>query len=271
MKSRVARRSFIQLTSIACAIAVACLSPSYLLAMQQPVPAQQPAKKEIVRVVAPASHTARKFDTPQQGADALVKAAADFDISSLIQIFGPAGSDVVFSGEFGQDRQHAAEFTAQAREKMSVSVDPKNANRAFIIVGKEDWPFPVPLVKSGAKWSFDAVAGREELFYRRIGANEVDAIRICRGYVEAQYEYAMQPREGYGATQYAQRVISTPGKQDGLAWQNADGSLELVQLEKRSRARSNRATPSAKTPTTAISSRSSRARDQQPRWVRWIL
>jgi hypothetical protein len=136
--------------------------------MQLPGPAQQPAKKEVVKVAAPAAHTARKFDTPQQGADALVKAAADFDISSLIQIFGPTGSDVVFSGEFGQDRQNAAEFTAQAREKMSVSMDPKNANRAFIIVGKQDWPFPVPLVKSGAKWSFDAVAGRDELFHRQL-------------------------------------------------------------------------------------------------------
>ena len=224
MNSRVTRRNSIQLTSIAYAIALACLSPFYVLAMQQPAAAPQPAKKQVVKVAAPAVYTGKKFDTPQQGADALVKAAGDFDISSLTQIFGPAGSDVVFSGEFGQDRQHAAEFTAQAREKMSVLVDPKNANRAFIIVGKEDWPFPVPLVKSGAKWSFDAVAGREELFYRRIGANEVDAIRICRGYVEAQHEYAMTPREGYGATQYAQRVISTPGKQDGLAWQNADGT-----------------------------------------------
>lgn len=224
MKSRVSRRSLVQFTSIACAIAVACLSPSYLLATQQPVAAKQPAKKEVVKVASPAAQTPRKFDTAQQGADALVKAAADFNVSSLIQLFGPAGSDVVFTGEFAKDREQAAEFSAQAREKISVSVDPKNANRAFVLVGKEDWPFPVPLVKSGAKWSFDAVAGREELFYRRIGANEIDAIQICRGYVEAQYEYAMQPREGYVVNQYAQRVISTAGKQDGLAWQNADGS-----------------------------------------------
>jgi hypothetical protein len=226
MKSRVSRRSLIQFTSIGFVIALACLSPSYLLAMQQPVAVNQPAKKEVVKVAVPAAQPPRKFETPQQGADALVKAAGDFNISSLIQIFGPAGSDVVFSGEFGQDRQNAAEFAAQAREKMRVSVDPKNANRAFLLVGKEDWPFPVPLVKSGAKWSFDAVAGREELFYRRIGANELDAIRICGGYVEAQYQYAMQPREGYDVNQYAQRVISTPGKQDGLAWQKADGSWD---------------------------------------------
>lgn len=224
MKSR--RRSLIQFTSIAYGIALACLSPSYLLAMQQPVAVHQPPKKDVVKVAAPAAQTPRKFETPQQAADALVKAAGDFNITSLIQIFGPAGSDVVFTGEFGQDRKNAAEFAAQAREKMRVSVDPKNATRAILVVGKEDWPFPAPLVKSGANWSFDAVAGKEELFYRRVGANELDAIQICRGYVEAQYQYAMQPREGYAVNQYAQRVISTQGKQDGLAWQNADGGWD---------------------------------------------
>jgi hypothetical protein len=230
MKSR--RRSLIQFTSIA----LVCLSPSYLLAMQQPVAVHQPPKKDVVKVAAPAAQTPRKFETPQQAADALVKAAGDFNITSLIQIFGPAGSDVVFTGEVGQDRKNAAEFAAQAHEKMSVSVDPKNATRASLVVGKEDWPFPVPLVKSAAKWSFDALAGKEELFYRRVGANELDAIQVCRGYVEAQYQYAMQPREGYAVNQYAQRVISTPGKQDGLAWQNTDGSWDGPIGEKIARA-----------------------------------
>jgi len=72
-------------------------------------------------------------------------------------------------------------------------------------------------VRKGDKWSFDAKAGRQELLYRRIGANELDAIQICHGYVEAQHEYALQPHEGYDVNQYAQRIISTPGKQDGLA------------------------------------------------------
>jgi hypothetical protein len=91
-------------------------------------------------------------------------------------------------------------------------------------VGNEDWPFPVPLVKSGDKWYFDAKAGRQELLHRRIGANELDAIDICRGYLEAQHEYALQPREGFDVNQYAQHIVSNPGKQDGLAWQNSDGS-----------------------------------------------
>jgi hypothetical protein len=79
-------------------------------------------------------------------------------------------------------------------------------------------------VKQRAKWSFDANASRQELLYRRIGSNELDAIDICRGYVEAQNEYALKRREKYDVNQYAQRIISTPSKQDGLAWQNPDGS-----------------------------------------------
>ena len=104
------------------------------------------------------------------------------------------------------------------------------------MVGSEDWPFPVPIVKVGGKWAFDASAGRQELLYRRIGSNELDAIDICRGYVEAQHGYALQRREGYDVNQYAQRIISTPGKQDGLAWQNPDGSWDGPIGEKIARA-----------------------------------
>jgi len=184
---------------------------------------QSPAKKAPVTTAAP-SASATTFDTPQLAADALVEAADKFDVAALSQIFGSGGEGVVFSGEFAQDRKHAADFAAEAREKKSVSVDPKGGNRAFLLVGSEDWPFPVPIVKSGNKWFFDGKAGLQELLYRRIGANELDAIQICHGYVEAQYEYAMEPREGYDVNQYAQRIISNPGKQDGLAWQNADGT-----------------------------------------------
>ena len=116
---------------------------------------------------------------------------------TLIQIFGHGLDDIVFVSEHAQEQQRAADFSAQAHEKKSVSVDPKSGNRAFLLVGNEEWPFPVPLVKAGGKWYFDSKAGRQELLYRRIGSNELDAIQICNGYVEAQEEYALQPREGY--------------------------------------------------------------------------
>jgi hypothetical protein len=184
---------------------------------------QSPAKGAPAAAGAPPA-SIRTFDTPQQAADALVEAADKFDVVELSYLFGPGGEGVVFSGEFAQDRKHAADFAAEAREKKSVSVDSKSGNRAFLLVGSEDWPFPVPIVKKGNKWFFDGKSGLQELLYRRIGANELDAIQICHGYVEAQYEYAMQPREGFDVSQYAQRIISDPGKQDGLAWQNADGT-----------------------------------------------
>jgi len=186
--------------------------------------AQQSAAQKPPSAATPAAGGPRSFDTPQQAANALVDAAEKFDESGLTQIFGPDGDDIVFSGEYALDRQHAANFASEAREKMSVSVDPKGATRAFVLVGNENWPFPVPIVKRGEKWFFDAKAGRQELLYRRIGANELDAIQICEGYVEAQYDYAFQKREGYEVNQYAQRIVSSPGKQDGLAWQNADGT-----------------------------------------------
>src|SRR5215831_3901071 len=109
--------------------------------------------------------TARTFNSPQEAADALVKAAEDYDQTALAQIFGPDGDDIVFTGEVVQDKQHAANFARAAREKMNVTVDPKTGNRAFLLVGNEDWPFPVPLVKSNQKWFFDSKAGRQELLF----------------------------------------------------------------------------------------------------------
>jgi hypothetical protein len=185
--------------------------------------AQQPVAKSAPTSVAVGAKT---FDTPQQAADALVAAAEKFDQGILKEIFGPGGEDIFLSGEYPQDRQRAFDFAAEAHEKESVSVDSRKGNRAFLLVGNEDWPFPVPIVKLGSRWAFDADAGREELFNRRIGSNELDAIDICRGYVEAQHEYAFQKREGYDVNQYAQRIISTSGKHDGLAWQNSDGSWD---------------------------------------------
>jgi len=172
----------------------------------------------------PVAVGAKTFETPQQAADALVAAAEQFDERVLKEIIGPGGEDIYLSGEYPQDRQRASDFAAEARKKKSVSMDPQKRNRAFLLVGNEDWPFPVPIIKLGAKWAFDAKAGHEELLHRRIGSNELDAIDICRGYTEAQHEYALQKREGYDVNQYAQRIISTPSKQDGLAWQNPDGS-----------------------------------------------
>jgi hypothetical protein len=215
MKSTSANRNLPRLACIVGVTAWMCLFASVLLFAQQ---------SATVKNAPAATATAKTFDTPQQAADALVGAAEKFDEQALLAIFGREGESVVLTGEMPQDRDRAATFAAEAREKKSVAIDPKNKNRAYVIVGNENWPFPVPIVKTGGKWSFDAKAGKQELLYRRIGYNELDAIQICRGYVEAQDEYAYKKRDGYQVNQFAQRVISTPGKQDGLAWQNPDGT-----------------------------------------------
>ena len=170
------------------------------------------------------SGKAETFATAQDAANALVAASAKHDPAALLKIFGQDAHDLLFTNEPPQDIQRVEDFAAQARQKMSISVEPKNGNHAYILVGNGEWPFPIPLVSVGGKWHFDTAAGSKEVLYRRIGANELDAIQICEGFVDAQYDYAFKKREGYQVNQYAQQIVSTPGKQDGLAWRNADGS-----------------------------------------------
>ena len=177
------------------------------------------AKKE-----APPASTQKAFDTPQLAAEALIQAAEAFDVAALKEILGPGSEDLVSSEDAVQDKNRATEFVAKAKEKHSVEVDPKNANSATLSIGPDDWPLPIPIVKRNGKWSFDSKAGHEEILLRRVGANELDAIAVCRGYVEAQQEYASEKHDGATVNQFAQKIISTPGKQDGLAWKNADGT-----------------------------------------------
>src|ERR1043165_236681 len=168
----------------------------------------------------------RTFATAEEAANALIEAAAKFDEMSLAEILGPDSYDIIHTGEPARDREIAQQFAAQAQIKNNISFQPKNPRRAILEVGEDDWPFAVPIVKVGSTWSFDSKAGRQELLYRRIGGNELDAIAICRGYVDAQHEYALQKRGTSGQNQYAQRIISTPGTQDGLAWRNSDGTWD---------------------------------------------
>ena len=173
-----------------------------------------------------AANKPRTFSTPEEAANALIDAAEQFDVPALEQIFGPDGNDIIHTGEPAHDQEVAKEFAQQARTRMQVSVDPKTKRRAFISVGNDEWPFPVPIVKTGTTWSFDTKAGLNEILVRRIGRNELDAIEISRGFVEAQHEYAETKHDGSRVNQYAQKIISSPAKQDGLAWQNPDGKWD---------------------------------------------
>jgi hypothetical protein len=167
----------------------------------------------------------RTFPSARAAADALVSAAEKFDVEALKEILGPDGEDLVITEDEVADRNQAAAFAAKASEKLAVETDPKDPKRATLVIGADEWPVPIPVIKVKGTWRFDSKAGRQEILLRRIGENELGAIKICRGYVEAQHEYASKKRDGARVNQYAQRIISTPGRQDGLAWHNADGTV----------------------------------------------
>ncbi len=192
-------------------VGVCCMLPTMSVAQ-----AQSAAKTAAV--------TQKGFDSPQQAADALIKAAGDFNVPELLAILGPEGQDLVASSDQVEDKNNALAFAKEAAAKNSVEISKSNPNRATIIVGEEEWPAPIPLVKTNGKWYFNTKKGRQEILFRRIGENELNAITVCRGYVSAQMEYASEIHDNSGINQYAQKIFSTPGMQDGLYWKNADGT-----------------------------------------------
>jgi hypothetical protein len=164
------------------------------------------------------------FAKPKEAAAALIKAAENFDVPALLEILGPDGKDLVSSQDAVQDKNYSVEFAAMAHKKQSVAKSHFDEDRYILSVGIQDWPLPIPIVKRSGKWYFDSKAGHDEMIYRRIGTNELNAIEVCLGFVEAEQEYASSIHDNSGIHQYALKLISTPGKQDGLYWVNADGT-----------------------------------------------
>jgi hypothetical protein len=167
----------------------------------------------------------QQFASPESASAALVAAAEKFDVPALKAILGGGGADLVGTEDTVQDRNTLSAFAAEARRGQRLEFD-STKTMAVLSVGPADWPMPIPIVERDGKWAFDAATGREEILRRRIGRNELDAIQVCHGYFEAQRAYALTRHDGAIVNQYAQRVISTPGKHDGLAWQTSDGKWE---------------------------------------------
>jgi len=163
--------------------------------------------------IAPAN-AQQSFKTAQEAVDALVSAAKTGDRKAVLTVLGRDGADIVSSGDPIAD--------ASARNRVIEAYDAKRqvvmegTDKAVLIIGQEDWPFPIPLVRQGGTWRFDTAAGREEILYRRIGRNELSAIQTCLAFVDAQQEYAERGVAGNGV--YAQRIVSRSGKKDGLYW-----------------------------------------------------
>jgi hypothetical protein len=161
------------------------------------------------------------FKTPDEAASALVSAAKAGDRKAIVTVLGPDGDDIVSSGDDVADAVTRQKFVATYEAKHQITMD--GDNKAIMVIGQDDFPFPIPLVRKDGLWRFDTAAGREEILFRRIGRNELDAIQSCLAYVDAQYEYAEKDRIGAGLNTYAQRIISRPGQKDGLYWPASQG------------------------------------------------
>ena len=164
------------------------------------------------------------FKTPDEAAGALAAAAKSGDMKALVAVLGPDGEDIVSSGDEVADAETRQKFVAAYDAKRRIAME--GDDKAIVVIGTEDFPLPIPLVRKDGMWRFNTAAGRDEILFRRIGKNELDAIQSCLAYVDAQNEYAEKDRTGAGMNTYAQRIISQPGKKDGLYWPTAQGEDE---------------------------------------------
>ena len=164
------------------------------------------------------------FASPEQAVTALAAAWHSGDTGELLAIFGPTGEKLISSNDPVAEKSARDRLAAAYDEAHRIEAD--GADKAVLILGKDEWPYPIPLEKQGADWRFDVDAGVEQILDRRIGHNEMNAIEVCRAYVEAQRDYAAEDPLGSGLHEYAQKVASTNGKRDGLYWQAAAGADE---------------------------------------------
>lgn len=166
-----------------------------------------------------------RFETPDAAVKAFIDAVNHHDAARLSAILGPRAKGMLTSGDSSADTAEQTEFVRLAGAKHRLEIAAMNPNRAVLCIGDEDWPFPIPIVRTNAKWSFDASEAGSEMQARRIGTYELDAIEICHGYVEAQQKYASEDRDKDGLPKYASHLISSPGRHDGLYWKGANEPL----------------------------------------------
>jgi hypothetical protein len=162
----------------------------------------------------------KSFPSSEEAVKAAIAAARAADQKELAAIFGPGSQELISSGDNVADEQRRLEFLKAYDEKNRLVTE---GNKMILVVGNNDWPFPIPLVKQGSGWVFDTAKGKEEILNRRIGRNELDVIQVVLAYVDAQREYAMKDHDGDGLLEYAQKFRSDPGQKNGLFWQAKPG------------------------------------------------
>ncbi|NJD30701.1 MAG: DUF2950 domain-containing protein [Gammaproteobacteria bacterium] len=156
------------------------------------------------------------FKSPEDAVDAFIAAVQKDDMPALQKLLGPGSEDLLSSGDPVQDNADRERFLASYAKKHSLEAD--GSDRMTLVVGDDDWPFPVPLAKQEGKWHWDGAAGADEVVYRRIGRNELGAIAVSLGFVDAQKEYASEGRDGDPAGVYALKLVSDEGMHNGLYW-----------------------------------------------------
>jgi hypothetical protein len=198
-----------------------------------PPPATQPALATLPQDTGEPAADQPVFDTDEQTASALVDAAKNLNHEEVHRLLGPEWKDLV-SGDPVEDADAFKEFADRAAEH--TQLEHSNDSSTILHLGKDDWTFPIPIVKdSEGKWFLDTAAGVQEVMCRRVGRNELEAIQICHVYVEAQREYSQRDADGSGVVKYAQRILSTPGQHDGLFWDTdnpQDASPLAAQIDK---------------------------------------
>ncbi|MGA6974227.1 MAG: DUF2950 domain-containing protein [Candidatus Binatus sp.] len=173
---------------------------------------------------AQSSTTQQVFPTPGAAVTALVAATKSDDMKALSSILGPDSGDVLSSGDPVADNNARDGFVSRYNEMHRLAYDENG--RVIIYIGAGNWPLPIPLVKKDGGWVFDTAAGKDELLYRRIGRNELFTIDVLNDLADAQTEYASDSRDGESAGLFAQKILSDPGKQNGLYWEAPDGQAE---------------------------------------------
>ena len=168
----------------------------------------------------------KTFVSAEAAVEALVAAAQHDDVSAIAAMLGPAAGKILTSGDSRRDKEERAEFARVALTRHQLEPDPMNRSRVILSVGEDDWPFPVPIVFNNGRWHFDASVSTLKMRAREIGANELDAIEICAGYVEAQKEFASPDRDDKeGGLRYARYIKSSARKSNGLYSENAGPAL----------------------------------------------
>ena len=163
----------------------------------------------------------QQFGSPEAAAEALVAAVRSGDGDAILKVLGPDGNPIVSSGDPVADSNIRQDFVSAYDAKHAIEMEGDGTQT--LILGSDDWPFPIPVVNKGGQWQFDTKAGLDEILRRRVGRNELAAIQVSLAYVQAQNEYASLDPAGLGRGVYAQRIVSRPGKKDGLYWPSAEG------------------------------------------------